>query len=179
MAICKIWSVKNNLSRVIDYVANDEKVSEELYLDLHKELDYVSSDSKTEEKLYVSGLNCDPESAKEEFTLIKKRFNKEKGIIAFHAVQSFKEGEVTPEEAHNVGMQLAKEMWGYRFQVVIATHLNTNHLHNHFIINSVSMIDGKRYYDTRTSYAEFRRLNDKICMEHNLSYMEEKKLSLE
>lgn len=175
MAICKIWSVKNNLSRVIEYVANDEKVSEDTYLDLHKELDYVSNDSKTEEKLYVSGINCDYSNAKEEFTTVKKRFNKEQGIIAFHAVQSFNEGEVTPEEAHNIGLQLANEMWGDKFQVVVATHLNTKHLHNHFIINSVSMIDGKRYYDTRTSYAELRRINDQICMEHNLNYMEEKK----
>ena len=175
MAVCKIWSVKNNLSRVIEYVANDEKVSEDIYTELHKELNYISNNSKTEQKLYVSGINCEPSNAKEEFTLVKKRFNKEKGIIAFHAIQSFAEGEVTPEVAHEIGLQLATEMWGNKFQVVVATHLNTKHLHNHFIINSVSMIDGKRYYDTRTSYAELRKLNDQICMEHNLSFMEEKK----
>jgi len=174
LAVCKIWSVKNNLSRVIGYVANNEKVSEDIYLELHKELDYVSNDLKTEEKLYVSGINCDSNNAKEEFTIVKKKYNKEKGIIAFHAIQSFEEGEITPEEAHEVGLQLATEMWGDRFQVVVATHLNTKHVHNHFIINSVSFIDGNKFYGTRTSYAELRRLNDQICMEHNLSYMEEK-----
>lgn len=175
MAVCKIWSVKSNLSKAIDYIVNEEKVSENIYLELHNELDYISDSSKTEEKLFVSGINCNPCDAKKEFMIVKERFNKKNGIVAFHAIQSFEEGEVTSDEAHKIGIQLAKEMWGDRFQVVVATHLNTKHFHNHFIINSVSMIDGKKYYDTRTSYAELRRLNDQICIEHNLSYMEEKK----
>lgn len=175
MAICKIWSIKNNLSRVIGYISDNGKTSEDIYSELHKEINYVSNNIKTEKKLYVTGINCDCKNAKEEFIITKKRFNKEKGIIAFHAIQSFEEGEVNPETAHNIGIQLANEMWGDRFQVVVATHLNTKHLHNHFIINSVSFIDGKRYYDTRTSYAELRKLNDQICVENNLSYMNEKK----
>ena len=79
------------------------------------------------------------------------------------------------DKACNEQEEIANQMWGDRFQVVVATHLDREHLHNHFIINSVSMVDGKRYYDTRTSYAEFRRLCNQICKEHNLSYMEEKK----
>ena len=175
MAYCKIKSVKNNLKRVIDYVANSEKTDEDIYLELHKELNYVAKDSKTENKLYVDGINCDPTRAREEFINIKERYNKTKGIIAFHAIVSYKPGETTPDEAHSVGLEIANQMWGDRFQVVVATHLDREHLHNHFIINSVSMVDGKRYYDTRTSYAEFRRLCNQICKEHNLSYMEEKK----
>ena len=175
MAYCKIKSVKNNLKRVIDYVANSEKTDEDIYLELHKELNYVAKGSKTENKLYVDGINCDPTRAREEFIKIKERFNKTKGIIAFHAIVSYKPGETTPDEAHSVGIEIANQMWGDRFQVVVATHLDREHLHNHFIINSVSMVDGKRYYDTRTSYAEFRRHCNQICKEHNLSYMEEKK----
>ena len=175
MAYCKIKSVKNNLKRVIDYVANKEKINEDIYLELHRELNYVAKDSKTENKLYVDGINCDPTKAREEFIKTKERFNKTKGIIAFHAIVSYKPGETTPDEAHSVGLEIANQMWGDRFQVVVATHLDRDHLHNHFIINSVSMIDGKRYYDTRTSYAEFRRLCNQICREYNLSYMEEKK----
>ena len=175
MAYCKIKSVKNNLKRVIDYVANKEKINEDIYLELHRELNYVAKDSKTENKLYVDGINCDPTKAREEFIKTKERFNKTKGIIAFNAIVSYKPGETTPDEAHNVGLEIANQMWGDRFQVVVATHLDREHLHNHFIINSVSMIDGKRYYDTRTSYAEFRRLCIQICREYNLSYMEEKK----
>lgn len=143
--------------------------------DLHNEIDYVSNSNKTEEKLYVSGINCSVNTAYEEMMLTKNHFNKKYGIIAFHSYQSFKESEVTPELAHNIGIRLAEEMWGDRFQVVVATHLNTNHIHNHFVINSVSFLDGKRYYDTRTTYAELRRLNDLICQEYNLCYMEEKK----
>ena len=175
MATVGIWSVKNNLSRVIDYVSDEKKVDEQTFKDLHNELEYIYDDYKTEEKKYVTGINCSTNNACKEMKEIKKHFQKEDGIIAFHAYQSFKEGEVTPEQAHNIGIQLAEEMWGDRFQVVVATHLNTNHIHNHFLINSVSFVDGKKYYDNRMSYAELRRLNDQICMEHNLSYLEEKK----
>ena len=175
MATVGIWSVKNNLSRVIDYASDEKKVDEQTFKDLHNELEYISDDYKTEEKKYVTGINCSTNNACKEMKEIKKHFQKEDGIIAFHAYQSFKEGEVTPEQAHSIGIQLAEEMWGDRFQVVVATHLNTNHIHNHFVINSVSFVDGKKYYDNRMSYAELRRLNDQICMEHNLSYLEEKK----
>ena len=174
MATVGIWEVKNNLVRVINYVSNDDKTTEALK-DLHNEIDYISNNNKTEEKLYVSGINCSVNTAYEEMIEVKKHFNKTGGIIAFHSYQSFKEDEVTPEIAHSIGIELADKMWGDRFQVIVATHLNTNHIHNHFVINSVSFVDGKKYYDTRTSYAELRKLNDMICEEHNLSFMEEKK----
>lgn len=175
MAVSKIWSIKTNLTTVINYVVNEEKTNEELFQDLHKEINYIANDIKTEEKLYVSGINCDSKTAKQEFVKVKKRFNKVGGITVFHAIQSFKENEVTPEEAHKIGKQLAREMWGDKFQVVVATHLNTNHLHNHFVINSVSFIDGYKYHATSTSYAKLREVNDRICKENNISYLEEKK----
>ena len=175
MAITKIKGVKNNLSRVIDYISNDEKTNKEIYDDLHNELEYIEEDYKTEKKLYVTGINCEAQSAYEEMMMIKKHYKKEKGNIAFHSIQSFAADEVTPDEAHEIGLQLAKEMWGDRFQVVVATHLNTKHIHNHFVINSVSFVDGKKYYDNRKNYAELRRLNDSLCKEHNISSIEEKK----
>ena len=175
MAITKIKGVKNNLSRVIDYISNDEKTNKEIYDDLHNELEYIGEDYKTEKKLYVTGINCEAQSAYEEMMMIKKHYKKEKGNIAFHSIQSFAADEVTPDEAHEIGLQLAKEMWGDRFQVVVATHLNTKHIHNHFVINSVSFVDGKKYYDNRKNYAELRRLNDSLCKEHNISSIEEKK----
>ena len=175
MAITKIKGVKNNLSRVIDYISNDEKTNKEIYDDLHNELEYIGEDYKTEKKLYVTGINCEAQSAYEEMMMIKKHYNKEKGNIAFHSIQSFAANEVTPDEAHEIGLQLAKEMWGDRFQVVVATHLNTKHIHNHFVLNSVSFVDGKKYYDNRKNYAELRRLNDSLCKEHNISSIEEKK----
>ena len=89
-------------------------------------------------------------STLEDMINTKKRFNKTDGILAYHAYQSFKENEVTPELAHEIGIKLAEEMWGDKFEVVVSTHLNTNHIHNHFVINSVSFIDGKKYYDSKS-----------------------------
>ena len=175
MATVAIWKISSSLNQVIKYTTNDEKTDLSNYKDLDKSLEYIKDDFKTEEKLFVSGINCDPTNALKEMVDVKKRFMKEDGILAFHAYQSFKEGEVTPDEAHNIGIELAKEMWGDRFQVVVSTHLNTKHYHNHFVINSVSFVDGKRYYDNRTTYAELRRLNDLICEEHNISYLKENK----
>lgn len=80
----------------------------------------------------------------------KKQFCKTDGILGFHAFQSFAEGEVSPDKAHLIGVKLAEEMWGDRFEVVVSTHLNTLHIHNHFVINSVSFADGKRYYKRET-----------------------------
>ena len=175
MATVAIWKVSSSLNQVIKYTTNDEKTDLSYFKDLDKSLEYIKDDFKTEEKLFVSGINCDPTNALKEMVDVKKRFMKEDGILAFHAYQSFKEGEVTPKEAHNIGIELAKEMWGDRFQVVVSTHLNTKHYHNHFVINSVSFVDGKRYYDNRTTYAELRRLNDLICEEHNISHLKENK----
>lgn len=138
-------------------------------------MSYATSGEKTEESLFVSGINCNPNTAVKEMNLIKDKYLKNDGILAWHAYQSFKEGEVTPAEAHEIGLELANEMWGDRFQVVVATHLNTRHYHNHFVLNSVSFIDGKKYNANRNSYAEFRRLNDLICMEHGKSFLKEDK----
>lgn len=138
-------------------------------------MSYATNGEKTEESLFVSGINCNPNTAVKEMNLIKDKYLKSDGILAWHAYQSFKEGEVTPAEAHEIGLELANEMWGDRFQVVVATHLNTRHYHNHFVLNSVSFIDGKKYNANRNSYAEFRRLNDLICMEHGKSFLKEDK----
>lgn len=174
MATVGIWAVKNHLNRVIDYTTNSNKTNSEFYEELHNVIDYIGSDSKTEQKLYVSGINCSHETAYQEMINTKKFYHKEDGILAFHAFHSYKKGEVTPELAHEVGLQVAKEMWGDRFQVVVSTHLNTDHIHNHFVINSVSYVDGKRYYDNHSSYAELRRISNEVCKEYGLSYLEEK-----
>lgn len=95
--------------------------------------------------------------------------------FGFHAFQSFAKGEVTPELAHKIGIELANELWGDRFEVVVTTHLNTNCIHNHFCLNSVSFKDGKKYYDNHTNYALMRETSDRICKENNLSVLKEKK----
>ncbi len=179
MATTGIWKISERLDNVIKYTTDVEKTvngaySNDNYYSLHNVIEYAEADYKTEKQFYVSGLNCSPETALEEMIITKKQFNKTNGILGFHAFQSFKEGEVTPEQAHAIGVKLAEEMWGDRFEVVVSTHLNTNHYHNHFVINSVSFVDGKRYYDKRETYAELRRISDSICEEYGLSVLKEK-----
>lgn len=129
---------------------------------------------KTEESFFITGVNCEIDTALEQMNQTKKLFNKTKGILGFHGYQSFKEGEVTPELAHEIGIKLAQEMWGDRFEVIVSTHLNTKHLHNHFIVNSVSFVDGMKFYSNRSSTARLRETSDNLCKEYGLSVLNEK-----
>ncbi len=153
MATTKIWKIKNRFDNVIDYVSNKDK---------------------TDNKKYVSGINCLPETAFKEMSIVKKQYNKTGGILGFHAYQSFKGCEVTSDEAHEIGIRLAEELWGDRFQVIVATHTNTKNVHNHFFINSVSFVDGKKYYDNKVNYAIMRKASDDLCKEYELQTLEEK-----
>ncbi len=174
MATTKIWDIKGRLDILINYAANPEKTDGNKYNEialqaLHDVMAYASDEYKTEKQLYVSGVNVTPDTAKDKMQQTKLRYGKTHGIIAFHAIQSFKPGEVTPELAHKIGVEFAKEMWGDRFEVLIATHLNKEHLHNHFVINSVSFVDGKKYYDNTANYNRMRKISDRLCEENNLS----------
>lgn len=176
MATNGIWKISTRLDQVIKYITNIEKVSlSNDYASLHNLDEYKDSSYSTEEQLFVTGINCNANTAYQEMMITKKRFSKANGILGFHSFQSFKEGEVTPVIAHEIGVKLAQEMWGDRFEVVVSTHINTNHIHNHFVINSVSFEDGKRYYDTRQTYAELRHLSNSICEEYHLSTLKEMK----
>ena len=104
---------------------------------------------------------------------VKKRYGKDEGIVAFHGYQSFAPGEFTPALAHEIGVRLAQELWGGRFQVLVATHLDkAHHLHNHFVVNSVSYLDGKRYHRTNRDYRDMRATSDRLCREYGLSVIE-------
>ena len=180
MATTKIWDIKGRVDTLINYAANPEKTEGQRYSErqiqaLHDVMDYASDDYKTERSLFVSGVNTTPDMAKYKMHQTKLRYGKTDGIVAFHAIQSFKPGEVTPELAHEIGKRLAKEMWGDRFEVVIATHLNKEHLHNHFVINSVSFADGLKYYDNTANYNLMKRISDRLCYEYNLSVIENPK----
>lgn len=168
MATTAIWKVKGNLGRVVDYAANPDKTTftpEDLQ-GLRDVMAYTTQGYKTEEQRYVSGVNCIPEIARDQMMLVKRQFGKEGGIAAFHGYQSFAPGEVTPEQAHEIGVELARRLWGDRFQVVVATHLDREHIHNHFVLNSVSFVDGKKYNDCKATYALMRRTSDQLCREH-------------
>lgn len=106
----------------------------------------------------VSGINCLPGTARFEMMAVKKRFGKEGGTVAYHGYQSFATGEVTPEVAHEIGVKLARNLWGDRYQVLVATHLDkASHIHNHFLINTVSFLDGKKFYRNNKDYYDMRR----------------------
>ncbi|MBR2588444.1 MAG: relaxase/mobilization nuclease domain-containing protein [Bacilli bacterium] len=150
MATTKIWKFKSRVDTLINYAINGEK---------------------TEEKLYVSGVNCMPDTAYVEMTNVKKQFFKTDGIQCFHGYQSFAEGEVTPAQAHEISVKLAEELWGDRFQVVVSTHLNTDNIHSHFVVNSVSFVDGKRFNNTKKDYAMMRKISDRLCEEYGLSVL--------
>ena len=118
MATTKIWKIKSRFDNVIDYITNKDK---------------------TDNKKYITGINCMADIAFKEMSITKQQFNKTGGILGFHAYQSFKGCEVTADEAHEIGIRLAEELWGDKFQVVVTTHTNTKNVHNHFVINSVSL----------------------------------------
>ena len=104
---------------------------------------------------------------------MKKRFGKESGTVAYHGYQSFAPGEATPEIAHEIGMKLAARLWGDRYQVIVATHLDKeNHLHNHFVLNTVSFVDGIKYHRTKKDYHDMQTVSDELCREYRLSVIE-------
>lgn len=172
MAITKIWAVKDDLRRVLNYIENPDKTKEELGDGLKEVLAYTTQGYKTNEKEYITGINCEPSTSLKQMMNTKLSYNKMDGRLAFHAVQSFKPGEVTPEECHSLGVQLAKQMWGNRFEVVVSTHLDKDHLHNHFVVNSVSWVDGKKFTNCKKDYQKFKNISDKLCRENDLSIVQ-------
>ena len=174
MATTSIWSIKNNLKQSINYIINPEKTTNENYGEV--DYDYLEGKKdynfKKEKVCYVSTLNCDESNPYDDMCDTKDYFRKKDGILAFHGYQSFKEGEVTPDIAHEIGVKFVSEMFK-DYEVVVATHQNTNHIHNHFIINSVSCKDGKKYNNNRTNLAKLRHISDSICAEYGLSVLDE------
>ena len=170
MATTKIWAIKDSVKRVIEYARNPDKTE---LNDLAREIHYIADDEKTEwvedEKVYlVSSINCtgDPYEA---MMKVREHFGDRGSILAHHAYQSFMPGEVTPELCHKIGVELAEKLWGDRYQVLVASHLNRSHLHNHFILNPISFIDGKKIDSGYTNYYSLREASDEICLKYGLS----------
>lgn len=171
MATTKIWPIKDSLKRVVDYAVNPEKTAgpgDDLFNVLH----YAANEDKTEKRFYVTGINCVDKLAYSQMMATKQKYGKLGGNVAYHCYQSFKPGEVTAEQCHAIGVELADRLWGGLFEVVVATHLNTNCYHNHFVINSVSCVDGHKFDDSKRTYAAMRLASDEICREHGLSVIE-------
>ena len=177
MAVTKIWDVRNRFDKVLDYAANAKKTDADIekYHAVGNVIDYAADGDKTEKCLYVSGVNCLPENAKQTFGDTQRRWRKTTGIVAYHMYQSFAEGEVDAQTAHEIGVKLAGELFGDRFEALVATHLNTYHFHNHIVINAVSWKDGKKYNDCNATYAKIREVSDRLCREYGLSVIEHPK----
>ena len=183
MAVTAIWSIKGRVDKVIRYTSNPDKTRN---IDLNEAIqyhtvgdviEYTADALKTEKQFYVSGVNCDsaPDEAKRQFVKTKSVWKKTGGITCFHGYQSFLPGEVEPHVAHAIGVELARRLWGDRFEVLVSTHLNTDAFHNHFVLNSVSFADGLRYYDQKATYAKMREVSDAICREYGLSIIKNPK----
>ena len=173
MATTGFWPVRGYLKKVLEYADNPDKTTEKKYLDddLYAALRYTENDDKTDERKYVSGINCSAAFAYQEMTAVKRKYGERGKVIAYHGYQSFRTGEVTPEQAHEIGLETARRMWGKDFQVLVTTHLNTDNLHNHFIVNSVSFRDGHKYRNSIEQHHDLREISDAICKEHGLSVL--------
>ena len=183
MAVTAIWHVNSRVEKALDYVMNPEKTTEkpELSSDavaarkaVGDVIDYASNAEKTEQMMYVTGINCTPGTALDDFMNTKRYWGKTGGRLAYHGYQSFKEGEgeITAEMAHEIGVKLAQELWGDRFEVVVATHLNTGHYHNHIILNSVSFMDGYKFVRFKSDYRQMQMVSDRLCKEYGLHVIE-------
>ena len=148
MAVIKIKTIKSNLQAVINYGKNGDK---------------------TDNGVLVSSVNCSVENSYEEMALTKKFFHKEDKTLGYHIIQSFKGNEVSPQKANQIGKELAEELWGDKFQVVICTHINKENVHNHLILNSVSFIDGKKYHNSKSEIAFMKEASDNLCIKYGLS----------
>ena len=148
MAVTKIHPIKSTLKAAIDYICNPEK---------------------TDGKLLVSSYGCAAETADIEFSWTRRHAIDKGTNLGRHLIQAFQPGEVTPEQAHEIGMELAKEILGGKYEFVLTTHIDKDHVHNHLIFNAVSFADYKHYHSNKRSYHYIRRTSDRLCREHGLS----------
>ena len=172
MATTKIWAVKSHLSQLIAYVSNVEKTVEQYDEDTLKALvGYGINDLKTEQRRYVTPINCTIEDAPAVISSLNSQSQSKSLTVAYHAYQSFKPGEVDAETAHEIGIKLANELWGDNFPVVVATHLDQGHIHNHYGLGATGF-DKKRYHDCKDTYRQMREASDRLCREYGLSVIE-------
>ena len=148
MAVTKTHPIKSTLKAAIDYICNPDK---------------------TDGKLLVSSFGCAAETADIEFEWTRRHAIDKGTHLGRHLIQAFEPGEVSAEEAHEIGMQLAKEILGGKYEFVLTTHIDKGHIHNHLIFNAVSFNDHKHYHSNKRSYHEIRRASDRLCREHGLS----------
>ena len=148
MAVTKTHPIKSTLKAAIDYICNP---------------------AKTDGSLLISSYGCSAETADIEFAWTRQHTIDKGENLGRHLIQAFAPGEVTPEEAHQIGLELAKDILGGKYEFVLTTHIDRGHIHNHVIWNAVSFADHKHYHSNKRSYYEIRRASDRLCKEHGLS----------
>ena len=163
-----------NLKATLDYADNPDKTTAPEYLDedLYAALRYAENDDKTDRKMFMGGINCSVQNAYAEMIAVQRRFGLRGKVVGYHGIQSFKEGEVTPEQAFEIGKATARKMWGDHYQVLVTVHLNTDNVHCHFVVNSVSFKDGTKFKNKIGDHKELRKISDEICRERGLSVLE-------
>ena len=174
MAYTKVIAIHVRLDNCINYTADPEKAQS-----LSDAIAYALDLDKSETPCFQESINCDLATAHADMMQTKHRWGKDGGshVQGYHIIQSFVPGEVTPDEAHAVGMEFARRLLGNRYEVVVSTHLNKAHLHNHVVFNSVSFMDGKMHRNNFRDYyggdgVGIRGTSDAICREHGLSIIE-------
>ena len=139
---------------------------------VHKTIKYICNENKTDDNLLISSFGTSAETAHHDFKYALSKTNDSSPNKAYHLIQSFAPGEVSEDEAHQIGEELANGILHSKYTCVIATHNDKGHIHNHIIFCAVDSIDHNRYHDCKESYREIRRVNDRLCKEHNLSVVE-------
>ena len=195
MATTSLWAIRTTSSKsakavvkqLVEYAENEQKTRQDRGPQAESKQRVLSSPSgdqgtvqsvlnymsdKNEGMRYVSGINCNPETAVEEMITTRTRWTQRGNRVVYHGYQSFQPGEGTPEQIHRIGVEMARQLWGDRFEVVVATHLDRAHLHNHFLINAVSFLDGKKFvWDTE--FPRMQKCSDEICKREGLSVLDE------
>lgn len=152
MAITKIHPIKSTLNLAIDYITNE---------------------TKTDEKILVTTNNCFPATAHTQFLKTREDNNVKGSVLARHLIQSFLPNEITPEQAHQIGLDLCNKILKDEYEFVLTTHIDKGHIHNHIIFNNVNMVTGKCYQSNKKSYHKIRYQSDKLCKENNLVVIDE------
>ena len=143
---------------------------------LNKSINYIVNKDKTDEGILVYGLNCSINSklAYKQMQFTKKRYDKKDSVLGYHFIQSFKPGEIDIESANKIGVELAKSISKDKYEVVVATHVDKGHIHNHLVMNSVSFKTGEKYNSNKKQYEEIKAISDQIVQKYGLSIIDPK-----
>ena len=168
MAYDKIIPIRHRLDHCVDYVLNPEKT------DLSQVLEYIGNPDKTAlpggVSMLQTAIHCRLESANADMQATKSRWHKRGGVLGYHLIHSYAPGEVTPEQAHALGVEFANRLLQDKYEAVVSTHLDHEHIHCHILFNSVSFTDGKKYRDNfQAYYGDIRGISNEISRENNLS----------